>query len=177
MYARTFSLIFFASSMLLFMGCAMPVSQPVLSADDPANPLATESPSSPSLSTLSLNDVSLPAVGTDPAMEMQPGMAGMRGMSGMRGMDHSMHGMQHGTPGTRPGANADLSAPRWTPMTMPSTAAMLYTCPMHKEVVSSQPGRCPKCGMKLVLKAAATQPVGAGSEKPAGHVHDHGAHE
>ena len=27
-----------------------------------------------------------------------------------------------------------------------------YTCPMHPEVVSLQPGRCPKCGMKLVKK-------------------------
>jgi hypothetical protein len=104
-------------------------------------------------------------------MEMQPGM---------RGMDHSMRGMQHGTPGTRPGANADLSAPRWTPVTMPSTAAMMYVCPMHKDVVSSQAGRCPKCGMKLVAKtvATATQPMGTGSDnKAAGHVHDHGAHE
>jgi uncharacterized membrane protein YraQ (UPF0718 family) len=24
-----------------------------------------------------------------------------------------------------------------------------YTCPMHPEVVSDQPGRCPKCGMAL----------------------------
>lgn len=28
----------------------------------------------------------------------------------------------------------------------------IYTCPMHPEVVSDKPGRCPKCGMKLVLK-------------------------
>ncbi len=27
-----------------------------------------------------------------------------------------------------------------------------YTCPMHPEVVSSEPGRCPKCGMFLVEK-------------------------
>src|SRR5690349_12027814 len=25
-----------------------------------------------------------------------------------------------------------------------------YTCPMHPEVVSDTPGRCPHCGMKLV---------------------------
>ena len=24
-----------------------------------------------------------------------------------------------------------------------------YTCPMHNEVMSDHPGKCPKCGMKL----------------------------
>jgi len=27
-----------------------------------------------------------------------------------------------------------------------------YVCPMHPEVQAKKPGRCPKCGMKLVLK-------------------------
>ncbi len=27
-----------------------------------------------------------------------------------------------------------------------------YTCPMHPEIVSDKPGRCPKCGMALVVK-------------------------
>jgi hypothetical protein len=30
--------------------------------------------------------------------------------------------------------------------------ATLYVCPMHPEVISSAPGTCPKCGMKLVPK-------------------------
>ena len=33
-----------------------------------------------------------------------------------------------------------------------SPKAFVYTCPMHPEVTSSQPGKCPKCGMKLVPK-------------------------
>jgi len=27
-----------------------------------------------------------------------------------------------------------------------------YTCPMHPEVKSDKPGKCPKCGMELVKK-------------------------
>lgn len=32
------------------------------------------------------------------------------------------------------------------------TAATTYTCPMHPEVVSDKPGKCPKCKMDLVAK-------------------------
>lgn len=32
------------------------------------------------------------------------------------------------------------------------TMAMVYTCPMHPEVISDKPGKCPKCGMDLVEK-------------------------
>lgn len=27
-----------------------------------------------------------------------------------------------------------------------------YTCPMHPEVISNKPGKCPKCGMNLGKK-------------------------
>jgi P-type Cu+ transporter len=31
----------------------------------------------------------------------------------------------------------------------------IYTCPMHPEVQSAEPGKCPKCGMFLVEKTDA----------------------
>jgi hypothetical protein len=41
------------------------------------------------------------------------------------------------------------------------TAKVIYTCPMHTDVVSYKPGKCPKpgCGMTLVKKAAAKKPA------------------
>ncbi len=31
-----------------------------------------------------------------------------------------------------------------------STGSTRYTCSMHPEIVRDAPGKCPKCGMKLV---------------------------
>jgi FtsP/CotA-like multicopper oxidase with cupredoxin domain len=64
------------------------------------------------------------------------------------------------------------------PAAMPAGAGpVTYACPMHPEVTSDRPGRCPKCGMKLL--AAAAMPEMAGHDHAAmGHdpaAMDHGA--
>lgn len=47
--------------------------------------------------------------------------------------------------------SATSATPNDTTTTAPA-GAMAYTCPMHPEVVSNQPGKCPKCHMDLVKK-------------------------
>jgi hypothetical protein len=51
-------------------------------------------------------------------------------------------------------APAPASAAPKTAKDEGSPKAIVYTCPMHAEVTSSQPGQCPKCGMNLVPKKA-----------------------
>jgi FtsP/CotA-like multicopper oxidase with cupredoxin domain len=45
-----------------------------------------------------------------------------------------------------------------------ASGPVIYGCPMHPEITSEQPGRCPKCGMKLM----AVQP-GHAAEHQMGH--------
>jgi FtsP/CotA-like multicopper oxidase with cupredoxin domain len=51
-----------------------------------------------------------------------------------------------------------------------TAGSVAYVCPMHPEVTSKYPGRCPRCGMKLL---AGLPPMGMNS--PSGHDHTHDA--
>ncbi|WP_051359799.1 heavy metal-binding domain-containing protein [Adhaeribacter aquaticus] len=41
--------------------------------------------------------------------------------------------------------------------TKQEVAGLTYTCPMHPEVISNEPGKCPKCGMFLEKMGATTE--------------------
>ncbi len=58
----------------------------------------------------------------------------------MAGMTHDMGGMKG-----MPGMGVNAGAPPANP-----SAKTLYTCVMHPEIIRDKPGKCPKCGMKLV---------------------------
>jgi hypothetical protein len=48
--------------------------------------------------------------------------------------------------------------PTQAPAPAGKPAAVVYTCPMHPEVISDRPGKCPKCGMTLVPKQPESKP-------------------
>jgi FtsP/CotA-like multicopper oxidase with cupredoxin domain len=53
-------------------------------------------------------------------------------------------------------------------------AATTYTCPMHPQVVSDDQGRCPECGMKLLPSQLVAS--AAGSHEHGDHDHSDAAH-
>ena len=59
-------------------------------------------------------------------------------------------------------AQMDMDAPETAP-----GETIVYFCPMHPEVTSNEPGRCPKCSMKLLAKAQPAAPAH-------GDTHEHG---
>lgn len=93
---------------------------------------------------IGLTSVAALALGAGVAMAGESGGCGM-GAAGC-GMAETKHDQQAGQPTV-------LATTQ--PATQP---AKVYVCPMHPEVTSDKPGKCPKCGMKLQLKEDKEQP-------------------
>ena len=98
-------------------------------------------------------------------MTLMPKETAATGHSG-----HAMQGEDAAMPAPKPAAAMPASHDHDHSAHAATEVPAQYTCPMHPEVLSSEPGSCPKCGMFLV-------PV---EEKPKGHGgqhdHDHSAH-
>lgn len=133
-----------ASMALQGAGCAS--TQMESSPEHPASPRAAEAPLPPVGEALSepqepsaqqpegdtANSSAAPSHDTalpPPTTGAAPGQGAAHG-------GHQDHAAAHGSQGAPASAGAE-QAERWT-------------CPMHPEVVQSGPGKCPKCGMKLV---------------------------
>jgi Cu(I)/Ag(I) efflux system membrane fusion protein len=87
-----------------------------------------------------------------PAAAMAPSpMPGMKPAPGTE----PMPGMKP-VPGTEPMPGAEPAAAH-------QHEHLTYVCPMHPQVVSGEPGRCPMCGMDLVAKKATPPVAGQGA--------------
>src|SRR5688572_11458658 len=106
-------------------GCAATYTEQPLPPGHPANPDAPSAPASQRTRTLDVTGAA------PPADSVTPPPAGAHA-----GHDH--------------GQSHQAQNPATDPAQVP--AATAYTCPMHPDVVSDQPGRCPRCGMSLVEK-------------------------
>ena len=120
---------------LLGVGCAGTPTSPALTNDHPASADAPSSPMPAMSNVLRQTDPITPAAGSG---------GPEAGQSQHGGMNHGMNGMG----GMQDRASNAPSAAASQPA-QPSAAAA-YVCPMHPEVTSDKPSKCPKCGMKLV---------------------------
>ena len=97
---------------------------------DPSNPAAPESPR-----------VALAVLTAPPGEPMAPTSS-----SGEK-TDH------RGNPEVKKGdTKGDAKGDAKSEAKPPGPSAVVYTCPMDPEVISDKPGKCQKCGMKLVPK-------------------------
>lgn len=120
-----------AGTLTLLAGCAVKILEPASSTHHPANAGAITT--------------DLPTVGSNlvPAKkqsihETDPFTSSAK-PSGIESQDHTGH-------------DAPATAESMTPSV--DEPAAMYVCPMHADVTSAEPGRCPKCKMKLVQKGA-----------------------
>lgn len=111
------------------VGCAR-TAPLVVGPEHPASPNAALAPLPPRSATLSLSQPSA----ADPPQNADPS-------------EHSGHAT-HSVHGP-----SSAAAPTATePAASQPSASKPYVCPMHEDVTSDKPGKCPKCKMNLVRK-------------------------
>ncbi len=136
----------------LLAACAT-IAEPEIPKEHPASPEAVEAPLPPRSRTLDL--AASDPFPTAPARESKLPYAG-----------HAPHGAPDPHAGHERPAPGPPPAPEKPPAPAPGPGEtapaprkkVTYTCPMHPEVVSDEPARCPKCGMKLEPPEAGTKP-------------------
>lgn len=120
--------------LLVSSGCVGPVGIAPLPYAHPANPDAPAGTVSTAGSMLG------PTAGDSPADGTTTGMK----------MSHDMRGMK--VPADHGDKMGDMTSD-----TKADATAGQYQCPMHSEVHSDKPGKCPICGMRLVNKGNTQQ--------------------
>jgi hypothetical protein len=133
------SILLSALSLTVLAGCAADAASDALPPTHPANPTAAEARAYTPSGTLDVvhaphSETSSPSA---PAATAQSHDA------------HDGHAVHRG-------AEPDRPVPAPTIATAPAPAeAATYSCPHHPEVVSNEPGKCPKCKMTLTKTAGA----------------------
>ena len=167
------------------VGCSHPASAPPRPSSDPASPQAVETPLTPLPDTLRIAAVKWEEVkvpeddssmkGLDMGQDKKMGDEMKMGEGMKMNMSHPKHG-QSAPDAAKAPTKMDMPDMDMGGMKMedpkkpagknqkagiPEKKAVQYTCVMHPEVISDRPGKCPKCGMKLVPKSKAEgQPKG-----------------
>jgi len=82
--------------------------------------------------------------------EDKPGKCPICGMTLIPVMAAPEANGQSNTPAIQNSAQNPASADTNSPAEIKPATKQLYTCPMHPDVISDKPGKCPECGMDLV---------------------------